>query len=168
MYRINPTETFRERQLILLDEAANRRPVRRRVRSGPRPNPISVAATTLSFVITLVVLAGIVLVALSRPAHADTVFTVNSTGDQSDLDFPCGTFDGSSDGVCDVDSDAAGEQCTLRAAIQEANVTAGAETINFKIPGSGVHTIAPNSPLPPVQDQVTLDGYSQPGTSPTL
>ena len=35
-----------------------------------------------------------------------------------------------------------GDQCTLRAAIQQANATAGADTINFAIPGTGVKTIA--------------------------
>jgi hypothetical protein len=39
----------------------------------------------------------------AEPAHAATPsFTVNSTGDEDDLDFPGGTFDGSSDGRCDV------------------------------------------------------------------
>ncbi len=86
-----------------------------------------------------------------------TTFTVNSTGDEDDPD--------SRDGKCDV-SATAGDQCTLRAAIQQANVTSGADTINFNIPGNGVHTITPISALPSIFDPLTIDGYSQPGASP--
>jgi hypothetical protein len=57
--------------------------------------------------VVLALLAAMLLV-LARPTHALTTFTVNSTGDQNDLDFPGGTFDDSSDGVCDADA-AAGE-----------------------------------------------------------
>jgi CSLREA domain-containing protein len=108
-----------------------------------------------------------------RLAHATTTFTVNNTGNENDLDFPGGTFDGSSDGLCDTDA-AAGEQCTLRAAIQEANVTAGADTINFNIlatsdsgceSGSGVCTISPDF-LTVISEEVTIDGYTQPGSHP--
>jgi CSLREA domain-containing protein len=74
----------------------------------------------------------------AKPARAATMprFTVNSTGDENDLDFPGGTFDGSSDGKCDV-SLAPTNQCTLRAAIQAANKRRGADTIKFKISGNG-------------------------------
>jgi CSLREA domain-containing protein len=64
----------------------------------------------------------------AKPAHAATTFTVNSTGDENDLDFPGGTFDNSSDGACDVEgSGTTGDQCTLRAAIQQANATSGVD-----------------------------------------
>jgi hypothetical protein len=53
------------------------------------------------------------------------------------------------------------EQCTLRAAIQQANVTSGADEIHFSIPGSGVHTITPSSALPTITEPVTIDGYTQ-------
>jgi len=101
----------------------------------------------------------------SSPAHADATFTVNSTGDENDLDFPAGVFDGSSDGKCDVSSGVAGDQCTLRAAIQEANLTLAPDTIRFGIPGSGVKTISPNSLLPVITEAVTITGYTQPGSS---
>jgi Domain of unknown function DUF11 len=42
----------------------------------------------------------------------------------------------------------------------------GNDTIAFDIPGSGVHTIAPTSPLPIITDPVTIDGYTQPGSAP--
>jgi hypothetical protein len=50
---------------------------------------------------------------------------------------------------------------SLREAICAANNNAGADTINFGIPGAGVHTINMLSPLPSITGQVTIDGYSQ-------
>jgi hypothetical protein len=92
----------------------------------------------------------------AHPAHA-AAFTVESRGDQPDADL--------TNAACDVDAATAGEQCTLRAAIGEANDTPGADTIGFDIPGSGVQTIAPASGLPPITGPVTIDGYSQAGAS---
>jgi trimeric autotransporter adhesin len=46
-----------------------------------------------------------------------------------------------------------------------ANDTPGADTINFNLFGTGVHTISPNTGLPNITDQVTINGYSQPGAS---
>jgi CSLREA domain-containing protein len=85
-----------------------------------------------------------------------TTFVVDSTGDEPDAD--------TTDGLCRT----ALATCTLRAAIQQANATPGADTIAFNIPGTGVHTISPASPLPPLTDDagVTIDGYTQPGASP--
>ena len=58
----------------------------------------------------------------------------------------------------------------MRAAIQQANATAGADTINFAIPGTGVKTIAVGAAglgaLPTITDPVTINGYTQPGASP--
>jgi hypothetical protein len=88
-----------------------------------------------------------------KPAHAATIFTVNSTGDAGDAD--------TTDDICDSDAGTANEQCTLRAAIQQANATSGPDEIHFSIPGSGVHTISPDPDLPPITEQVTIDGYTQ-------
>src|SRR4051794_31241832 len=53
---------------------------------------------------------------------------------------------------------------SLRRAILDANAgTAGTNTIEFDIPGDGVKTIAPLSPLPPITRAVLIDGFSQPG-----
>src|SRR5262249_1212042 len=54
---------------------------------------------------------------------------------------------------------------SLRQAILDANANPGADLIAFAIPGAGVHTIRPTSPLPEVTDPVTVDGYTQPGAS---
>jgi hypothetical protein len=121
-------------------------------------------------IVLLVLLSGGML-AVADPAWAAT-FTVNSPGDENDLDFPGGAFDGSSDGNCDITLSIAGNQCTLRAAIQASNVNDNAPTvdaIHFNIPGDGPHTIAPASEgLPTVEEPVTIDGYTQGDlTSPT-
>jgi len=134
-------------------------------------------ARTLAFGLAVMAALLFGLLLIAKPAHAAT-FTVNSTGDENDLDFPDGVFDGSSDGVCDVNSGTTGDQCTLRAAIQQANVTGGADTIAFNIPSSGtgcnatsgVCTInvgssaaASGQSLPDIIQQVTINGYTQSG-----
>lgn len=56
--------------------------------------------------------------------------------------------------------------CTLRQALTAANAHAGADLINFNIAGLGVHTISPASALPTLSEPLTIDGYTQPGSSP--
>jgi CSLREA domain-containing protein len=73
------------------------------------------------------------------------VFTVNSTGDEADLS--------TADGLCLTTSG----NCTLRAAIQQANATAGADTIDFSL-GAGTPSISPVTALPSITDQVTING----------
>lgn len=62
-------------------------------------------------------------------AHAPLVglIEVNTTSDADNLDPTTG---------CDIDAAAAGEQCSLRAAIQRANALAGDDEINFNIPST--------------------------------
>src|SRR5271157_2244983 len=59
---------------------------------------------------------------------------------------------------------------SLRQAIIDANATAnptsGADTIDFNIPGPGVQTISPVSPLPSITVPVVINGYTQPGAKP--
>jgi CSLREA domain-containing protein len=81
--------------------------------------------------------------------------TVNSTGDGPDTD--------TTDNLCQT---ATPGECTLRAAIQQANASAGTDTIGFNIPGAGPHTIAPTTALPVISDPVVIDGFTQPGSSP--
>ena len=58
----------------------------------------------------------------------------------------------------------------MRAAIQQANATAGADAINFNVPGTRVKTINVGATgfgtLPTITDPVTINGYTQPGSSP--
>jgi CSLREA domain-containing protein len=59
-----------------------------------------------------------------------------------------------------------GASCTLRAAITAANGDGAINTIDFNIPGGGVHTIQLNSQLPDITEgQLTIDGYTQPGAT---
>jgi hypothetical protein len=64
--------------------------------------------------------------------------------------------------TCDTSS-SGGSQCSLRAALEESNATTGYDFIDFDIPGSEVHVIAPAYPLPPILDPVSVNGFSQPG-----
>jgi hypothetical protein len=104
------------------------------------------------------------LLLAAKPAHAATSFTVNLPGDTHDVDH--------SDNLCDVNLFGSGEQCTLRAAMEQANATAGADAIRFLIPdtfGAGVKTInvgaLDNTGLPTIKGQVSINGYTQPDTS---
>src|ERR1700681_3083255 len=54
---------------------------------------------------------------------------------------------------------------SLRQAINDANGHAGLDTISFNIPGSSAHTIPPVTQLPSITSPVTLDGYTQTGSS---
>lgn len=103
--------------------------------------------STRARAISAAMMLGILALMLAPNTHAavNTTYTVNSTADSS--------------GVCDV------TECTLREAIAAANANAGADTINFNIPGAGVQTISPLSALPTITGPVTIDGYSQPGAS---
>ncbi len=115
-------------------------------------------------VVALLVVLGTGEAAQGRPPIAHT-FTVNSTGDQADANLE--------NSLCDVDLVATGNQCTFRAAIQEANDTPNGtfngnsvnDVIRFNIAGSGVQTIEPLSALPAITDAVTIDGYTQPGAT---
>src|SRR5690349_23310244 len=78
-------------------------------------------------------------------ASADT-FVVDNIGDPGD-------------GICGSPG------CTLREAITAANTNAGADIINFNIFGNSVHTISPTSALPTITEAVTIDGYTEPGSS---
>src|SRR5262245_38569445 len=53
---------------------------------------------------------------------------------------------------------------SLRQAILNANQSSATDRIEFDIPGSGVHTIAPASALPTIFSPVEIDGYTQPGS----
>jgi len=52
---------------------------------------------------------------------------------------------------------------SLREAITSANSAPGTPTVCFAIPGGGVHTIAPTSPLPAISGSMVIDGSTQTG-----
>ncbi len=91
----------------------------------------------------------------SATPNAVASFVVNSTADGADAN---------NDGICQT---SIAGQCTLRAAIQEADRATTAATISFDIPGTAPATIAPASPLPPLNNPngITIDGFTQPGSS---
>ena len=55
---------------------------------------------------------------------------------------------------------------SLRQAIVDANARSGFDDIHFDIAGGGVQTILVGTALPAVTDPVSIDGYTQPGSSP--
>jgi hypothetical protein len=110
-------------------------------------------------VVTLLMVMTVAFVALASHVWV-TTFTVNSTGDQNDLNFPASP--GTPNCICDWDPTAS-VACTLRGAIQEAMVNneMTVDVIKFAIPGAGPHTISPNPELPDLDHLVTIDGYTE-------
>ena len=106
-------------------------------------------------------------------SFATATATNEATGDTSELsqcfavtaavsDPPSWTVNTSADhddGACTV------ADCTLREAINRANVDAATDTIAFSIPGAGVHTIQPTTDLPHLTQPVVVDATTQPGYS---
>jgi len=110
----------------------------------------------------LFVLLPVMALADSR-GPALMTFTVNSVADRPDLAL---------DGICDAGGARGGiAECTLRAAIQEANFNPGSDTIEFDIPGcpGGICVIdiatAGDNFLPDIQSPVVIDGSTQPGNA---
>jgi hypothetical protein len=79
---------------------------------------------------------------------------VNSAGDAGDS-HP-------GDALCRTAASAT--ECTLRAAMEEANARAGTDTITFNLP-AGSLTIRPRAALPVITGVLTIDGTTQPGYS---
>jgi hypothetical protein len=100
----------------------------------------------------------LVMLVVAPAARANLLFEVNSTGDNPDTAV--------GDHLCDANLQTPGDQCTLRAVIQETNHEPGEDGIDFNIPGSGVKTIAPRSVLPAITGPVEINGYTQGTASP--
>lgn len=81
------------------------------------------------------------------PLSSQATLVVNDNGDAADSSI--------GNGVCDS-SAAAGDQCTLRAAIQEANTLFGSDTITFSLSASS--TITLNTALPEITGDLTITG----------
>ncbi len=137
--------------------------------SGDGPTyTVEVSNITSSGTVTATVGAGAATDASGNGSTAST-----STDNQVTYDRPVAfTVDRSDDpdlttnptaGDC---TEATADDCSLRGAITAANATPGADAINFAIPGAGVRTISPGSPLPFITEAVAIDGYTQPGSSP--
>ncbi|MEA3186693.1 MAG: hypothetical protein QOD99_523, partial [Chthoniobacter sp.] len=88
--------------------------------------------------------AAVALGALFLCTAQAAAFVVNQAGDQSDADI--------NDGRADVDLVTAGDQTTLRAAIQEANKQTGVDTITF----TGVITSLTVNGLPALTEPVVI------------
>ena len=106
----------------------------------------------------------LILLLAAQPARAEpNDFLVNRTTNEPDANLS------DTPNACDVNTATAGNQCTLRAAIQEANATTnvdGPDEISFAIPSDKkkVKTFKPASELPALTQAVTTDGYTQPGS----
>jgi CSLREA domain-containing protein len=93
---------------------------------------------------------GVLALNASAAAQGGRTFVVNTTGDAAD--------GAAGDGLCAAVSG----DCTLRAAMQEANATADLDTIGFAI-GTGAQRITVGSNLPAATSPITIDGSTQPG-----
>ena len=105
--------------------------------------------------------AGALLLLWARPVLAAETFVVNRTTNESDASL--------GDDLCDTNAAATGNQCTLRAAIQQANAfdnPSVPDEIHFNIPGdrTRVKTLRPASELPAITQPVIIAGYTQPGS----
>ncbi|MEM9652164.1 MAG: hypothetical protein AAGA65_08710 [Actinomycetota bacterium] len=104
----------------------------------------------------LTALGGVSPAAAQDPPLDNPVLVVTGTGDGNDAS--------GADGVCATNSG----NCTLRAAIQQANYNPGTDRIEFGISGSGTKRINIGSTLQ-INDPtggLTIDGYTQNGASP--
>ncbi|HYX22369.1 MAG TPA: hypothetical protein VFA98_16115, partial [Thermoanaerobaculia bacterium] len=110
---------------------------------------VSTPESRVGYPRVVVLLAGTLLLLLACVANvAAATVTVTDTGDST--------------GACSTTGTGT---CTLRDAITFANANSGS-TIAFNISGAGVHTITPAGDYPNILVPVTIDGYTQPGTSP--
>lgn len=98
---------------------------------------------------------------LVGPACAQDTYTVTSTGDGSDANL--------GDGTCETSSG----ECTLRAAIEEANQSSATGRIEFgDLSSGGEAVISPATPLPSITQTTLIDGTTEAsysaGEGPTL
>lgn len=82
-------------------------------------------------------------------------FVVNITDDLPDADL--------GDGSADVDPMTPGDQCSLRAALEEANATPEADTIVFDLPAAPAVLLSVTSALPTITAPIVIDASTQPG-----
>ena len=108
----------------------------------------------------------LVVLAVAGAGLAPALFALSSTSVNSTRDLPDAIV---GDGVCDTGAISGQTECTLRAAIQEANFDPASTTITFAIPttdgnhAGGIWTIPLIGELPPVTTSTTIDATTQPG-----
>lgn len=102
---------------------------------------------------------GVFATVLLLPSFASAAtITVNSVADTTANDGTCTLREAIIAANMNTASGAAAGECAAGAA--------GSDTINFAIPGAGVHIIQPASPPPAITEPVIINGYSQSGASP--
>jgi CSLREA domain-containing protein len=109
---------------------------------GQRRNRPGTGARIVWVVLSIVLAVIALAAAPTKHMLAAGNYVVNSNGDQADQT--------PGDNICKI---AGSNNCTLRAAIQEANAHTGADTITFNI---GSATISPNTNLPEITDGSTI------------
>ena len=108
----------------------------------------------------------LVVFAVAGAGLAPTLFALPTVSVNSTRDLPDAN---AGDGVCDTGAISGQTECTLRAAIQEANSDPAPTTVSFAIPttdgnhAGGIWTIAPTNGLPAITTPTTIDATSQPG-----
>ena len=99
------------------------------------------------------------------PPAGSEVITVTATAAGGTSEFSaCATP--SANGQFVVTSTGDSGAGSLRQAMLDANAGSSLSTITFNISGSGPFTIQPATPLPTLTQPVTIDGFTQPGSSP--
>ena len=81
------------------------------------------AGTRYEVILSVTAILAIAIATAASPTYAAHVFSVTTTTDATDV--------APGDGRCDADALQSGDQCTLRAAVMEANAVPGADTINL-------------------------------------
>jgi hypothetical protein len=133
-----PRKAAHYRRRLDMYETATTRALRLR-KEAARKARVALAAAVLA---AALVVPPLVVGLVASPAHAETTFLVTNTNDSG-----------------------AG---SLRQAILDVNANNNpsvVDKITFDIPGTGVHTISPDSPLPFTPEPVNINGYTQPGSS---
>lgn len=116
-------------------------------------NTLNISRIKVIVASSLLVMGGVLTLLPAKPVLAASTFTVNTENDGAD--------DNVGDDVCETSTPG---ECTLRAAIEEANGNGNpseVDTVAFAIPGAGVHELAPVGDLPILSEPIFIDGSTQ-------
>jgi CSLREA domain-containing protein len=120
--------------------------------SGGEAGEETMKAANLFSIRAAILIPAVILFLAAGCGPLSSNFTVNSSADSGDSS--------PGDGTCRTAASAT--ECTLRAALEEANALAGAQTILFNLPAADT-VIYPAFALPEIKEEVVIDGTSQPG-----